>query len=584
MSSFDQTRAVLYHHRMNADIVIRGGTVIDGTGSSGFGADIAIKDGVISAVGRVSGRGREEVDARGKLVMPGFVDIHTHYDAQATWANHLTPSSSNGVTTVMMGNCGVGFAPVRRRHREMLISLMEGVEDIPEVVLSEGLPWNWDSFSDYLDALEVRQFDVDIATQVPHAALRVYVMGERGANREPATARDRAQMAELAADGIRAGAFGFSTSRLLQHRTATGDPIPSYGAAEEELAEIARAVAAAGPAWLQVVADFGERQDAEFSLLLRIVEQSGLPLTLTLLQTERWPEEWDELLARITDANAAGHRITGQTRGRPTSTLLGFELSNNPFRECPSWDEVVDLPIEQRVARLRTAELRARLLAEPSGSAEQQSRTRNWDRIFSLGDPPDYEPRPEASIAARARQANIEPEALAYDLMLGRGGSAILYRPTTNYAAGDMAPVYEMLRHPHTLMGLGDGGAHVGVMCDATDVTHALTHWTRDRIRGPRLPIEHMVARLTRNNAVAMGLTDRGVVAPGKRADLNIVDYERLQLHAPEIHYDLPAGGKRLLQRADGYDATLVAGAVVWRDGQATGALPGRLLRNCKNA
>ena len=568
---------------MNADLVIRGGTVIDGTGNGGFEADIAIECGVISAVGKVTGRGKDEVDARGKLVMPGFVDIHTHYDAQATWANHLTPSSSNGVTTVLMGNCGVGFAPVHSHHHDMLISLMEGVEDIPEVVLSEGLAWNWESFADYLDALEARQFDVDVATQVPHAALRVFVMGERGANREPASPQDRAQMASLAAEGIRAGAFGFSTSRLLQHRTAAGDPIPSYGAAEEELAEIAQAVAAAGPAWLQVVADFGERQDAEFSLLLRIVEQSGLPLTLTLLQTEAWPEEWRELLVRISAANAAGHRITGQTRGRPTSTLLGFELSNNPFVECPSWEEVAALPIQQRVARLRSPELRARLLAEPCGSKHQQRRTRNWDRIFALGDPPDYEPHPDTSIAARARRENVDPAALAYDLMLERDGRAILYRPTTNYAAGDMAPVYDMLRHPHTLIGLGDGGAHVGVMCDATDVTHALTHWTRDRTRGPRISIEHMVARLTRNNAAAMGLTDRGVIAPGMRADINIVDYERLQLHAPEIHYDLPAGGKRLLQRADGYDATLVAGQVVWRDGQATGALPGRLLRNVRH-
>lgn len=565
---------------MNADLVIRGATVVDGTGRPGFSADVAIGNGVITEVGRVTGRGKDELDARGKLVMPGFVDVHTHYDAQATWASHLTPSSSNGVTTVLMGNCGVGFAPVHRHHREMLISLMEGVEDIPEVVLSEGLPWNWESFSDYLDALAERQFDVDVATQVPHAALRVYVMGERGARREPATKDDRAQMAALAAEGIRAGAFGFSTSRLLQHRTATGDPVPSYGAAEEELAEIARAVAAAGPAWLQVVADFGERQDAEFSLLLRVVEQSGLPLTLTLLQHESWPAEWRELLDRISAANEAGHRITGQTRGRPTSTLLGFELSNNPFYECPSWRDLAQLPIRERVERLRAPELRARLLAEPCGSDAQQTRTRNWDRIFPLGDPPDYEPHPDASIAARASRAGVDPAALAYDLMLEHDGRAILYRPTTNYASGDMAPVYDMLRHPHTLIGLGDGGAHVGVMCDATDVTHALTHWTRDRTRGPRLAIEHVVARLTRNNAVAVGLTDRGAIAPGMKADINIVDYEGLRLHAPEIHYDLPAGGKRLLQRADGYDATLVAGQVVWREGHPTGLLPGRLLRN----
>lgn len=563
-----------------ATLVIRGGTVVDGSGGEMFEADVAITDGRITEIGKVAANGAEEIDAKGRLVMPGFVDVHTHYDAQATWANHLTPSSCNGVTTLLMGNCGVGFAPVRPDQHAMLISLMEGVEDIPEVVLSEGLPWTWESFPDYLDMLDQRQFDVDIATQVPHAALRVFVMGQRGADREPATAEDRAQMAALAADGIRAGAFGFSTSRLLQHRTATNEPIPSYGAAEEELAEIADAVASVGRGWLQVVGDFGEAQEAEFGLLRRLVERSGRPLTLTLLQRNAFPDEWHQLLDRIDAANAEGHRITGQIRGRPTSTLLGFEVSENPFLGCPSWQELAGLKIDARVKILRDPAFRDRLIAEPGGTPEQHQRLREWDRIFPLGDPPQYEPEPEQSIAAEARRRGIEPAALAYDLMLENDGRGLLYHPMTNYTSGSMSAVYEMMRRPNTLIGLGDGGAHVGIMCDATDLTHALTHWTRDRIRGDRLPVEDIVHRLTSANAEAIGLTDRGRIAPGLKADINIVDYDRLQLQVPEVLYDLPAGGKRLLQRSVGYDATIISGTPVWRNGEATGALPGRLLRS----
>lgn len=562
------------------DLVIRNGTIVDGTGGEPFEADVAISSGLISAVGAVPQTGAEEIDARDRLVIPGFVDVHTHYDAQATWANQITPSSCNGVTTVLLGNCGVGFAPVRPHQRDMLISLMEGVEDIPEVVMREGLPWTWESFPDYLDTLAARRFDVDVATQVPHAALRVYVMGERGAEREPATAEDRAAMARLAGEGIRAGAFGFSTSRLLQHRTAEGEPIPSYGAAEEELAEIADAVGAVGRGWLQVVADFGDAQAEEFGLLRRLAERSGRPLTLTILQRDSYPTEWRELLDRIETANAEGLRITGQVRGRPTSTLLGFELSENPFLGCPSWRELADLDIDAKVAALSDPALRARLLEEPGGTPAQIKRFRDWERIFPFGDPPDYEPHPDKSIAAEAARRGIRPEELAYDLMLERNGRAILYHPMTNYTGGDMAPVLEMLSHPNTLIGLGDGGAHVGIMCDATDMAHTLTHWTRDRARGERLEVPDVVRRLTQANARAMGLSDRGEIAVGKRADINVIDYDRLSLRVPEVLYDLPAGGKRLLQRSTGFETTLVAGAPVWRDGEATGALPGRLLRS----
>ena len=567
--------------RYEYDLIIRGGTIVDGTGGELFDADLAVRDGNIARIGQISGAGEREIDARDRLVMPGFVDIHTHYDAQATWANHLTPSSSNGVTTVLMGNCGVGFAPVRPHDHERLISLMEGVEDIPEVVLSEGLSWAWESFPEYLHALSTRHFDVDVAAQVPHAPLRVYVMGERGANREPATAKDIAAMAALAREGVQAGAFGFSTSRLLQHRTAHGEPVPSYGAAAEELQAIALAVSEAGRhCWIQLVADYAEAQASEFELYRLLTKSSGLPLTLSLLQRESHPDEWRQLLDRIELANEQGLRITGQTRGRPTSTLMGFELSFNPFDECVSWQQIADLSFDDRLPVLQDPEFRARIISESPTTSRYAVRRRHWERIFRLGNPPNYEPTLSESVACQAEQRGMTPEAVAYEWMMEQGGRGILYRPTTNYAAGSMDAVYDMLRHPHTLIGLGDGGAHVGVMCDATDMTHALTHWTRDRSRGGRLEIADVVRRLTSANAAALGLSDRGILRQGLRADINVVNYDELKLHAPAIHYDLPAGGKRLLQRVDGYDATLVAGQAVWTDGDATGALPGRLLRS----
>lgn len=562
------------------DLVIRGGTVVDGTGAAVREADVAISDGRISEVGAGVAAGREEIDATDRLVIPGFVDVHTHYDAQVTWANQILPSSANGVTTVLMGNCGVGFAPVRPDHHDMLISLMEGVEDIPEVVMKEGLPWNWASFPDYLDSLEGNEYDVDVATQVPHAALRVFVMGERGANREEATAEDRAEMARLAAEGMRAGAFGFSTSRLLQHRTAEGEPIPSYGAAEEELLEIADALADVGRGWIQTVGDFEDAIDSEFELRRQMAKRSGMPLTMTLLQKESRPDEWRDLLGRIEKANAEGLKITAQVRGRPTSVLLGFELSINPFSACPSWAEVKDLDFDARMVALQDPALRARLVTEPCGDIVRQRRFQQWDRIFPFGDPPQYEPDPETSIGKQAERLEVSPAELAYDLMLEKGGRAILYRPTTNYANGDLAVVHEMLDHPDTLIGLGDGGAHVGVMCDATDMAHTISYWTRDRTRGPKHRLEDMVRRLTSNNAAAIGLTDRGRIEAGLRADINIVDYDAMILPSPQVHYDLPAGGKRLLQQVRGIDATLVAGQTVWRNGEATGALPGRLLRS----
>jgi N-acyl-D-aspartate/D-glutamate deacylase len=560
------------------ELVIRNGTVIDGTGAEPFEADVAIDGGKIVAVGKIPSRGAEEIDARGMLVTPGFVDPHTHYDGQATWSSRITPSSWNGVTTTLFGNCGVGFAPCKPSQREMLVKLMEGVEDIPEVVLTEGLPWNWQSFPDFLDSLAARHYDLDIATQVPHAALRVFVMGERGADREPATEQDRAEMARLAAEGIEAGALGFSTSRTLNHKTLDGRSIPTLDAAEAELAAIAGALRDIGKGWMQVISDFDDVA-GEFALLRRLVAVSRRPMAITLLQRDAKPEEWRQLAGWIADANTAGLPMLGQVLTRPTGILLGFEISQNPFVNRPSYQTIASLPFERRLAILRQPDFRARLIAETSDSQGMARRVAKWDRIFPLGDPPDYEPPPEASVAAMAARQGRDAAEVAYDLLLERDGKAILYRPLSNYSYGNLDTVHDMLTHDATIVGLGDGGAHVGVLCDSSAISYMITHWTRDRTRGAKVKLPWAIKRLTRDSASAIGLVDRGVVAPGYKADINVIDYDRLQLRPPEVVYDLPSGGRRLVQRTDGFVATIVSGVPVYRYGEATGALPGRLVR-----
>jgi N-acyl-D-aspartate/D-glutamate deacylase len=559
-------------------LVIRNGTIVDGAGGEPYEADLAVIDGKIAAIGGNIAKGTEEVDARGKLVTPGFVDVHTHYDAQVTWSDRLSPSSWNGATTVLFGNCGVGFAPCHEDQHDLLINLMEGVEDIPEVVLSEGLPWNWHSFPDFLDAIAARSYDADVAAQVPHAALRVYVMGERGANREPATAQDRQRMAELTAEGLRAGALGFSTSRTLNHRAADGRSIPTLRAEEAELTAIAHAMRETGKGWLQIVSDF-EDQAGEIGLFRRLAKESSRPVTITLTQSDAHPNGWRELMAQIDEANEEGLRITAQVRSRPTSVLLGLELSQNPFMGRPSYKRIAHLPFPERLAQLRQPELRARILAEKFEGSRRAGRVERWDRMYLLGDPPDYEPKAESSIAARAAREGGSPEEVAYDLLIERDGRGILYLPVTNYAGGNLDVVREMIAAPNTLLGLGDGGAHVGIMCDATSTTFTLTHWTRDRGRGALFPVSWIIKRLTADNAAAIGLADRGLLRTGMKADINILDYDNMRLRPPQIAYDLPAGGKRLLQRTEGIDATIVSGAIVYRHGEATDALPGRLIR-----
>jgi N-acyl-D-aspartate/D-glutamate deacylase len=562
------------------DLVIRGGTVIDGSGGQPFEADVAMTDGKIVTVGVVSAKGDEEIDARGKIVTPGFVDPHSHYDAQATWSSRITPSSWHGVTTTLIGNCGVGFAPCETADQGLLVKLMEGVEDIPEPVLIEGLPWNWRSFPDFLNALEARPYDLDIATQVPHAAVRVHVMGQRGVDREPATAAEAQAMARIAVEGIKAGALGFSTSRTINHKTKAGAHIPTLDADESELSAIACALRGIGAGWLQVISDFDDPAP-EFAMLRRLVEQGGRPMAITILQRDTKPEEWREITGWIADANRSGLPMLGQVLTRPTGIILGFEISQNPFLGRPSFDAIADLPFEQKIAALRQPELRAKILTEDTENDSLRRRVRRWDRMFPMSDPPNYEPPPEDSIAARASAMGRDPADLAYEMLLENNGKALLYRPLSNYTYGNLDTVHDMLCHDATIIGLGDGGAHVGILSDASALSTMLTHWTRDR-NGPKFPLPWAIKRISRDSAQAIGLHDRGLVAAGYKADINVIDYDRLRVRAPEVVYDLPAGGRRLIQRADGYEATIVSGIPVNRNGEATGALPGRLVRGAR--
>ena len=566
------------------DLVIRGGAIIDGSGRERYTGDVAIDDGVITAVGIVSGKGKQEIDAKGLLVTPGFVDVHTHYDAQVTWDKLVSPSCWHGVTTVVMGNCGVGFAPVRPNQRDDLIALMEGVEDIPGAVLSEGMKWEWESFSEYLDAIESKPHAIDIGAQMAHAALRVYVMGQRAIDREAATDADIAEMGRLAAEAMQAGAVGFSSSRSLAHRSKDGGIIPTYGAERKELLGIATEMGKSGKGVFEMISDFTD-MDAEFSILRDMAEQSRLPMSISLIQFDQRPDGWRKLLGLIADAEKDGLQMKGQVSARPICLLMGLQASMNPFSSHPSYREIADLPLEQRVAKMREPAFRAQLLSEkPTGNTVVPGMFSATHKMYPLGDPPDYEPSPEKSVKALAEARGVTPEELIYDLLLHNDGKELLYLPLANYTSNDLSAVREMILSPHTAFGLGDGGAHVGFLCDATFTTSHLIHWGRDRTRGEKLPLEYLVKRQTRDTAKLVGFLDRGLIAKGMKADINIIDFDNMKLGAPHIVFDLPAGGKRLIQKASGYKYTIVSGQVTFIDGQSTGAMPGRLVRGSQPA
>jgi N-acyl-D-aspartate/D-glutamate deacylase len=563
------------------DLVVRGGLVFDGTGAEPVQADVAVQGDRIVAVGpNLPHQGREEIDARGLIVTPGWVDIHTHYDGQITWDSRMTPSSTLGATTVVAGNCGVGFAPVRPQDHDTLIRLMEGVEDIPGAALHEGLAWNWESFAEYMDAVDALPHDIDVAVQVPHGALRVYVMGERGANREPATPEENAAMRRLTAEAVRAGALGFSTTRTMVHRTADGDLTPTLTAEREEMLAIAEGLADAGSGVLQIVSDF-RHMDEEFGLLREMMVVSGRPLSFSMVQADVVPDQWRLLMERLDAAADDGLPMKAQVAGRPVGLMLGLQGSAHPFISRPSYQAIKDLPLAEKVAAMRDPDFRARLIAEAPMKDHPfiNSLAGAHHKMYLLTDPPNYEPDPRDSLGAKAKAMGVNPDELVYDALLEDEGRAFLFFPMHNYVEGSLDNVRIMLDNPNTLSGLSDGGAHVGAICDVSLPTFMLTHWCRDRTRGPKFDLSRMIRAQTLDTAQAVGLLDRGVVAPGYLADLNVIDFERLRLHKPYMVYDLPTGARRLMQEAEGYAATIKSGKVIYREGRPTGELPGRLIR-----
>lgn len=568
------------------DLLIKNGLIVDGTGGEPYQSDVGIKDGVIAEVGIIEGESTSTLDANGLVVTPGFVDIHTHYDGQVTWAEELTPSSNHGVTTAVMGNCGVGFAPCRPEDKERLISLMEGVEDIPHPVLAEGLPWNWETFPEYLDSLSARKYDIDFAAQLPHGPLRVYVMGDRGANRDTASPEDIEQMAALTTEAIEAGALGFSTSRTLNHQTAEGQPTPTLTAEVEEMVGIAKGVGAAGSGVMQVVTDF-KGSDSEFEILREMVSQSERPLSVSVAQHHRVTDGWRDILGTIEQANNDGINLKAQVCGRPVGVLFGLELTNNPFSAHPAYQAIDHLPLAEKLSLLKDQGFKERLLGEEPELATNpfmRQVHKRYQDMYILEDEPNYEPLPSQSIAALAEQRSVHPLEICWEILTEGDGKNMIYYCFLNYGEGTLDPAKEMMEHPDTLLGLGDGGAHCGSICDGSFTTHMLTHWVRDRSRGEKLSLPWVIKAHCQDTAKAVGLNDRGIIGPGYKADLNVIDMEKLKLHKPEVHFDLPSGGRRLMQFADGYVATIVSGETIYRDGQATGARPGRLVRGEKPA
>ena len=571
------------------DLVIRGGSVVDGTGAPARTADVAVDGDCITDVGRVGEGGRTEVEADGALVTPGWVDIHTHYDGQVTWDDDPGPSAEHGVTTVVMGNCGVGFAPCPADRRDWLVGLMEGVEDIPGSALHEGITWEWETFPEYLDALDRRQWTLDVGTQIAHGAVRAYVMGDRGARNEPATPADIDGMGAVVEQAIRAGALGVSTSRTLAHLALDGEPVPGTFAAEDELFGLGAALARAGTGVFELAPMGTAGEDVvaphkEVDWMRRLAAATGRPVTFALLQVDAAPDLWRELCDASAAACAEGASLHPQVAGRPTGLLAGLDTTYGLLDSIPAYAPLAALAPSERVAALRDPGVRESILGWVPDDATRASLEASYERFFLLGDPVDYEPGPEATLAAVAGRLGRDPLEVAYDTFLEDDGRGLLYLPILNYSQGTSEPTREMLLHPAAVLGLGDGGAHVGFICDGSTPTWMLTHWARDRSRGETLPVELVVRRQTSDTARLYGLGDRGVLAPGMLADVNVIDHERLRLHTPAVAHDLPAGGRRVLQGVDGYEATVKSGVVTRRAGERTGASPGRLLRGARPA
>jgi N-acyl-D-aspartate/D-glutamate deacylase len=556
------------------DLIIRNGHVVDGSGGKSGILDVAVKDGLIQAVGEnLPDTALNEIDAAGLIVTPGFVDVHTHYDGQATWDSHLNPSSNLGTTTVVMGNCGVGFAPCKPEDRDVLIQLMEGVEEIPETAMAEGLPWTWESFPEYLDTLDAKPRDIDVAALVPHGPVRVFVMGERAVNRETATDEDISKMQAVIEESVNAGGVGFSTSRTLVHRTSTGSPVPTYKAATHELKQLGLALSGEKGHVFQLISDW-EDLDEEFSILRSTSESTGAKGTFTLLHLDNQPDLWRQQLDHIEHAQSEGLDIRGQVLSRPVGMLMGHPASMSPFSPRPTFRSLEDLPWNEKIAKLKTPEIKSQILGEDIDQPHIFVKlfSRRFDKMYPLEEPIEYLPAPDTSVAARAQAEGVEPVEWLYDYFLGNDGNNLIYIPAANFS--DHIP--ELLTHPNTVSALGDGGAHVGSICDASANIYVITKWVKER---KSFELEKAIHLLTRQPAELYSLKDRGLIAPGYKADINLIDYEALSLKTPHIVHDLPAGGKRLLQHANGIVSTMVSGTVIYQSGEATGALPGKLVR-----
>jgi N-acyl-D-amino-acid deacylase len=569
------------------DLVIRKGTVVDGTGGKPIEADLAIDNGRVTAVGQVSGRGKEEIDATGKIVAPGFVDIHTHYDGQATWDAEMAPSSWHGVTTVIMGNCGVGFAPAHPDRHQWLIGLMEGVEDIPGIALAEGMKWNWESFPEYLNALEGLARTVDVGTQVPHGAVRAYVMGDRGARNETPTETDIARMSQIVEEGLRAGALGFSTSRTILHRSVDGELVPGTTATKEELIGIGRAMGRAGHGVFEMASDL-KRDWNEFAWMGELSRETRLPVTFAMLQSIAKELPWHEQMSSMTEENAKGANIRAQISLRGTGVLMTWRGTVHPFILRPSWASIAGKPWDVQLKTLRDPEFRARLIAEEPAlegelSALRMVISKGWFTQYAMGENFNYEPTQAETIMALASARGVSGDEYAYDLLMENDGTGFIYLPLLNYADGNLDFVKGLLERDDAVISLSDGGAHCGTICDAASPTFLLQHWVRDRKRGT-IPLELAIKRQCRDTALLYGLEDRGLLKPGYLADVNIIDLNRLKLGKPWLAFDLPAGGKRLLQKAEGYDATIKSGAVTFRHGELQSPRPGRVIRGPQRA
>ena len=564
------------------DLIIKNGTVYDGTGDKPFVADIAIKGRKIEAIGELDEVSKQTINAEGKVVAPGFVDIHTHYDGQVTWDPYLRPSTYHGVTTVVMGNCGVGFSPCKPEERDWLISLMEGVEDIPGTALHEGINWQWESFPEYLDILENKPLAIDVGTQIPHGAVRAYVMGQRGINREEATQEEIDRMSQLVKEAIQAGAFGFSTSRTEKHRDSSGALTPSITAHKNELVSIANSIGELNSGVLQGISDFYDFE-SEFDIFKEMSQSSGRPISITVEQMDQRPDWWHQLLDGIEAAQNEGINMYGQVPPRATGINMGLEVTLNPFTFYPSFYDLSKKSLEEKVATMRDPKFKKKVLSEQPvsiGNPLVEEITQSFNKMFRLGDPANYEPDPDSSFKAIAKKQNISPQEVAYDCLLEKEGKALIYHPLFNYLPGNLDFVEKMLNHPYSISGLGDAGAHCGAISDASFPTTLIQHWGRDRTRGKKIPLEKLISMQTLETSRLLGISDRGVLKEGYKADINVIDFDNLTLHEPEVLHDLPAGGRRLVQKASGYEYTIVSGQIAFENGEATGALNGRLIRN----